>query len=828
MIKNFTFLKSAFCLLFSFTFICSIGAQVLEFRIDAPSGAAGRYKLYRSVFGAKDNNEILAKPIKLAQPILACADLTNDLTGAIAFVDRGGCPIPANGNFIAKVKKAQAKGAVAVIICNNDNPVTNPGLPTGVTDDVTIKSFLMEKPDCLKIKAELEKGPIDGNIAVKPCVSAAPPDAIWGNKPGEGDFDFGGGDLKGWTIDNEPGKGWEWSATGDCTRGAYAGDNFFIASETVCNGAMIFDSDFLDNGGTAGAFGTGTCPSTPTNRCIGSFTSPNIDLTGLGVTGLSVEFTQAYRQFRSDFWLLASYDNGITWDSFEINASAPVNSNAFLAEKVRVGLCNADLSKNQVRLRFLFQSHYYFWSIDDVFLLKDNGSDPQVNDNFYAVSPTYRTPVSQANNWPLLSDIRNNGPLNANPTILKANIYNNDGTTPVLLESFSNEYGNVDGCQQIENIIFTKNDGSPLLYNHPGIEGNYLIEYAIEGAGNTNVNNDSRVAGFVMTKDVFSNAAAETTGSAYLDMIGDIVNPDFIGNNNFSIGQYYFMPKGSLAVAKQFRFGVEDDDAVSGEFSSNVSCKVFKIKSDNDQDESITPDERIEVGYGYKIGGTPDETDIFIDNTTENSRLLGFNIVDNEGKELRFEDNTGYLFILNTTYFSGEPYSTGSTVHVFPFLAINTNPTTAFVRQFNTEATDFAERDLISPAKTRNFQSILSEGGAEDFEERNLVGNVSIRLFNELEIDASLNSKDLDENAFSLYPNPAVNEVSVDLNLLTSSKNVKVEMFSLAGSQVTSKNFNNVRTETLKIATNSLSSGLYTVRITTDNGTSSKKIMISK
>ncbi|MFM2395113.1 MAG: hypothetical protein RLZZ546_3096 [Bacteroidota bacterium] len=826
MMKNFTFLKSAFCFLFILSFIC-VDAQTLEFRIDAPANIAGRYQLYRSAFGAKDNNEILNTPIKLAEPILACTDLTNDLTGTIGFVNRGGCPVPANGNFIAKVKKAQVKGAVAVIICNNDNPITNPGLPAGVTDDVTIKSFLMQKADCEKIKAALNAGTVNGNIVVKPCIATPPVGAIWGTKPGEGDFDFGGGDFRGWSVDNEEGKGWEWSATGDCTKGAYAGDNFFIASETVCNGAMVFDSDFLDNTGVAGAFGTGTCPSTPTVRCIGSFTSPNIDLTGLGATGLSVEFTQAYRQFRSDFFLLASYDNGITWDSFEVNASAPVNSNAFLAEKVRIGLCNADLSKNQVRLRFLMQSHYYFWAIDDVYLVKDNGSDPQVNDNFYAVSPTFRTPASQANNWPLLSDIRNNGPLNSNPTVLKANIYDNNGSAPLLLQTFSNEYGNVEGCEQIENIVFTNNDGSPLLYTHPSKEGNYLIEYVIEGTDNTNATNDSRVAGFEMTRDVFSNAAAETTGNAYLDMIGDIVNPDFIGNNNFSIGQYYFMPRGSLAIGKQFKFGVEDDDAVTGEFSASISCKVYKIKSDNNQDESITPDERIEVGRGYIIGGGVDETDYFIDNTTENSRLLGFNLTDLDGKELRFEDNTGYLFILNTTYFSGEPYS-DSPVHVFPFLAINTNPTTPFIRQFNTEATDFAERSLISPAKTRNFQSILSEGGADEFEQRNLVGNVSIRLYNELVIDASLNTNELDPNAYSLYPNPAVNEVNVDLNLTTPSKKVKVELFNVAGTQVSSKDFNNVRTETLKIATNGLSSGLYTVRITTDLGTSAKKVMISK
>ena len=66
---------------------------------------------------------------------------------------------------------------------------------------------------------------------------------------------------------NPPIYGWEYRGpntqpdvtTG--TRGAYGG-NALIISPTVTNGFIIFDSDYLDNAGTQGAFGLGPTDTT--------------------------------------------------------------------------------------------------------------------------------------------------------------------------------------------------------------------------------------------------------------------------------------------------------------------------------------------------------------------------------------------------------------------------------------------------------------------------------------------------------------------------------------------------------------------------------------
>lgn len=116
----------------------------MVFKIASPAGAAGTYTLYRSAFGPQDGDEILDKGIKVADPLLGCTAFTNDQTNSITFVDRGTC------NFVDKVKNAQSAGAVAVIICNDDRDVLNPGGED--PGDITIKSFLMENLTATKSK----------------------------------------------------------------------------------------------------------------------------------------------------------------------------------------------------------------------------------------------------------------------------------------------------------------------------------------------------------------------------------------------------------------------------------------------------------------------------------------------------------------------------------------------------------------------------------------------------------------------------------------------------------------------------------------------------
>ena len=131
-----------------------------------------------------------------------------------------------------------------------------------------------------------------------------PPDGAYYN------FQFDGG-LEGWRSLDAAGfettLGWGWNETGDLTEGSFnhpTQDN--IVSESVCNGAAVMNSDFLDNGGMGVDFiGLGPCPA----DCSGYLQSPVMDLSG-ATTPVEIQFTQALRHFDSSYFIYVSVDGG--------------------------------------------------------------------------------------------------------------------------------------------------------------------------------------------------------------------------------------------------------------------------------------------------------------------------------------------------------------------------------------------------------------------------------------------------------------------------------------------------------------------------------------
>lgn len=791
--KTFTQIKS---FLFLISMLCVqnfLSAQQMVFKVNAPQDAEGTYTLYRSAFGATDLDEIIETPIVVSDPANPCGGITNDLTGSIAFVDRGACAAPNedDGNFTQKVRYAEAAGAVAVIICNNNNEPTNPAL-TGA-DDVGIKSFLMEKPDCDRIKLALANGTVNGNIVVRGCEPVPPANAVWG-----ADFDSG---LNGWTITTEENKGWIWNPDGDCLAG-FSPSPCNMNTPTICNGAISINSNKLDEEGICAA----PCPS--------GIISPNIDLSGVDISALTLQFNQAIREFQSNYYVLLSYDNGVSWpDSFLINSDVLSNDAFVYNQLVRVGLCGVDPSISQLRIQFFIEANYYFWGVDDVFLINEAIADPQVNNNFWAVAPALKTPVTQATDFPLLSDIRNNGATESPNTILTARVV--DLSNNQLIYSQENDYGDVEPCEQIENVNFLEH------YDQPTDVGSYELSYTISSDNNKFTSNDRRASTFFMTENVFGNGLSEAEwGAAYMNRFINGVNPAFIGANvnYWSIGTQYYFPNGSGFDAKEYRFGI-DTISSNGTYSATITCRVYKI-TDLDEDLlNINPAEKILVGRG--INPEDEAEEMFVDNTTAGRRRSKFLLQDLDGNPLTLEDNTGYLFVLHVRQFSGTAY--------FPFLSFNPNSgTNQTLRWSYTEATNlgFAQEGVY-----RHFDTVVSRGASDtDVEdERPLYTNFFKRKFSEVLL-AETNSTEevLAENALSIYPNPTSDKLFIDMNLDQVSKNVRVELSGIDGKRALVQNFENVSTETLKINANTLTNGIYTAKITTDAGTLTKKVIVSK
>lgn len=147
------------------------------------------------------------------------------------------------------------------------------------------------------------------------------------------------------------------------SNGAYWSGTTPMASPSQANGVALFDSDFLDNGGTPGNFGLGTSPSAHRGELI----SPRIDLTGYTDSALTVQFFTFYRDFNGSGMLVSiSTDDGQTWSTDIDFKSAVPNLTEDFARILYTGVTAGVANLSQVRLRFTFDGDYYFALIDDV------------------------------------------------------------------------------------------------------------------------------------------------------------------------------------------------------------------------------------------------------------------------------------------------------------------------------------------------------------------------------------------------------------------------------------------------------------------------------
>lgn len=155
---------------------------------------------------------------------------------------------------------------------------------------------------------------------------------------------------------------WTRSLTGR-SQGGYAATAPVVSSPSQGNGVALFDSDFLDNAGVTGAFGTGSGPSPHRGALI----SPRIDLTGYTDTPIEISLYSRYREFAiSALDVSISTDDGGTW-------SPAVDYRSLIASNVEgfvrinfYGVTAGVANLSQARVRLTFAGDYYYAIVDDL------------------------------------------------------------------------------------------------------------------------------------------------------------------------------------------------------------------------------------------------------------------------------------------------------------------------------------------------------------------------------------------------------------------------------------------------------------------------------
>lgn len=119
----------------------------------------------------------------------------------------------------------------------------------------------------------------------------------------------------------------------------------------------------MDNGGVAGAFGTGTAPTDHRGELI----SPRIDLSGYMDSALVIQFYALYRDFQiGELSVAVSVDDGQTWAATEDFRSAIPDLTQGNARVLFAGVTAGVANLSQCRIKFVFDGNYYFALVDDV------------------------------------------------------------------------------------------------------------------------------------------------------------------------------------------------------------------------------------------------------------------------------------------------------------------------------------------------------------------------------------------------------------------------------------------------------------------------------
>lgn len=779
--------------------------------INAPAEIAGDYQFVMAAFGQQLN----APQGGMGTLIDDGTDPTSDgcepgagnIGGKVAFIDRGDC------QFGTKVLFAENAGASMVIICNNNDDPPFQMVPGDDGDLVNIPAGMISRADCETIRVAFADGDVDLTVLNKCAPPVYGPEVIFGRNPGEGDFDGG---LNDWTVETESftdANTWHWDANGDAT-GTFT--NFQINSATLCNGAMVMSSDSLDNGGTTN-LGTGPCPM----PCIASIVSPEVDLSTADPSkGFFIQFTQAFRQFTSSYQIIVDKNGAGTWlDTIFLNQDAVVNS-PNINETVKIPL-QGYTGVQSIQFKFRYIGNYYYWIIDDVTITNESYVDMQLNSNWYAAAPQWRTPASQVSAMPFLVDMFNNGNLDAQNVQVTVDIFDPNGNQ---VHSQTQDYGEIDAYTLDENTVF---DGG--TFTPPAETGMYTGYYVVSAespdpdfTNNNDINNDTINFNFMVTPNHFELVPGVADGGT----LRPITDGSIFANGSSSqdianaCGTVFYCPNGEGHAVGNITFGVTAEEQTQSGFVHALLYRWLGDLGGISENDGVDPDERVLVGANT----------IILDTITGDIGNIEIPIfaVDGNGVgqpgESVFLDNDAQYFL----YLSTEPLVPGPQGFQIDLLSgFNTN---GFDRNYNHFASNMA---FDSTGIDRNpgtyYASGMTTGNVAE-------ASASVPDFYDINTlwtrvvvyDTSTDVDELNEKiGLKAYPNPTSDLLNINIKLENAS-DVTFDIIDFQGRRVQTDQFDNVQSGTVLINTSALSSGTYLLNIRTDEGTKTQKIVIAR
>jgi hypothetical protein len=439
---------------------------------------------------------------------------------------------------------------------------------------------------------------------------------------------------------------WVRNATG-LGQGAYSGGETAFNPPSQSNGVALFDSDYLDNGGTAGAFNLGASPS----RHKGELISPSFDLTGYTDSALSLNFYCQYRNFNfTDYSASISVDGGATWTTKSILAVNPPQRTTTAVELVFPSVTAGVTNLSNCKIKFTFDGDYYYAMIDDVSLTTANPYDLTIEkanplgnsltDAFKSVQLTHNAviPIDQITGQGLRfgANVKNLGFASISPT---NNAYLNFNLEIQTGSTWQSVGG---GIKPISNIpvggstaIFDSLT-SPFMF-----AGKYRITYTTFINGDANASNNSLTEYFEIVAD--NNWSKVDLNTNKLPVYDRPIFPGGTSFNRYEFGSVFSTKDGLILDSLAYNYYTTTSYIGTG--SQVVKVYVYEWKdgvaggtANRVVDDSRTSGELVIVGTGVdSLSG------LFASGTYTQSMM---NIKDANGNPVTLLPNSHYLVSL--------------------------------------------------------------------------------------------------------------------------------------------------------------------------------------
>ena len=614
----------------------------------------------------------------------------------------------------------------------------------------------------------------------------------------------------------------EWKASASAAGGAYWGTQRILGSPSRANGAVTFNSDFLDNRGSTTGDGTGPSPSPH----IAAIVSPimNVTVSNPANTDIAVVFHQHFRNFTANTFIEYSLDGGATWSPNKVNVNLGLAANAGTLNPVVAS--NTDSTKKIVvlpgvttsanfRLRFTFDGEYYFWTFDDVSVVaisKYYDMALVYNGTFLAIPPSFFTPKPQLEPIAFGGDVKNQGTKPMNNVKLQVNVWR--ARDLVNVYSATTAAGAYPTSFKSDSVIENRILPGRLAINQLDT-GRYIGSYRVIGDSSVvdlNPGNDTFRFTFWVSDTAASKSQFVAAGVGQSNFSKDAGFASLTRNadafwtaaepKNYRFGNYYFFAKGVTTTITSLVAGV-DAKAAAGR---SLSATLYEWKDLND-DGIIQVGERTLVAAADTIvpAAEPSTGTFFI-----------YQLQDiNTGKLFYPKDTTGYIAMIE---FNAPAPATPAVYLRGGFgnsAAVNYNAM-RFV-------TDSLGKPRYSIILGKNADSDWTTGG---YTTQTLVPVVRLNV---LPFKFRLDTKDVlsSDNKLNISPNPANTTMSVDIDLV-KQMDLGLRIITVEGKLIADQVFEKIQKNNIQVDVSTYANGTYILQLLTAEGILSKRFVVAR